>query len=318
MGNEPIPEYPLDAPTTPEPPKAQEKPATPAKTATVKTPPKPAAAPPASAVVPFQQTEALVGQLLNQRMSALQNFLGSKNNALKFMSAVMNAVRANPKLLECNKESLMGAFMEAASLDLYPSNYAGDCWIIPYHDYKKNETFAQFQIGYKGLKTLAYRSGVPRVWFDIVCEKDGYQERRGTNPFIEHNVPMKGERGNPYRAYACADLGGGHVIFESMSKEEIMQIKALSQGAKSKYSPWNSDQDPMFWMWKKTAFKQLAKSLPTSAQMTRAINLDNISERGGYIDAEGSLVEVPFGDPDASINEGNDRKQKLRAKTAKK
>lgn len=250
---------------------------------------------------------------LNGRMSALKNFLGSEQKALRFMSAVTLAVQKNPDLItKCNPESLLGAFMECASLDMYPSNHSGDCYIVPYKGY------AQFQIGYRGFKTLAFRAGILRIGSDVVREKDEYKEERGTDPKIIHNVPLRGERGEAYRAYAWAEITKGNTVFQPMSKEEIMEIKETSPAKNSNYSPWNGN-DPQLWMWQKTCLKQLAKLLPTSEHgeaINRAIYLDNVSERGGYIEGEGKVVEVPFETEEQKVDKVQDKKEQMRQKQA--
>lgn len=234
--------------------------------------------------------------LLKAKEQALKNFLGDQKNALRFMSSVMQCVQTNPQLLQCDKNSLMGAFMECAALGLYPGS--GDCFVIPYANK------AQFQIGYKGLKTLAYRANVKRLGMEVVYSKDVYKEERGTNPRIIHEPFLGDDRGEPIRAYAWAEISDGTTVFKSMSKAEIMKIKAMSKASKSANSPWNSN-DPMLTMWQKTVFKQLAKMLPTSEALERAVHADNVSERGGYYKGEGDLVEVAFeseGDGDTFNN----------------
>lgn len=238
--------------------------------------------PPSKQVVP--DTRKMVAGLLNEKMNALQNFLGNKENALRFLSAVMKCIDTNPDLLKCKTTSLLGAFMEAAGLGFYPGNYSGDCYILPYGD------VAQFQIGYRGLKTLSYRSGVARVGSEVVYENDEFKEELGTVQQLTHNR-AQGNRGKAIGAYAWAEVTPGAIIFKYMTEDQIMKIKALSPARNSKYSPWNSNQDPEKWMWQKTAWKQLAKMVPTSDKMDRAVYLDNVSERGGYIEGEGVIVE---------------------------
>lgn len=229
--------------------------------------------------------------VLGQNMNALKNFLGDEKRALHFMSSVMSSFQKIPKLLECTQSSLMGAFMEAAAAGLYPSDYSGDCYVIPYRD--RGVTKAQFQMGYKGFKTLAYRSGVRRLGTDVVREKDTYKEERGTTQKIKHVVPPSGDRGAAYRAYAWAELENGEVIFRSMSRDEILQIAKKSKSFGSEYSPWDERNDPELWMWQKTVFKQLAKMLPTSQTMERAVYADNVSEKGGHTEyKDGSFVDM--------------------------
>lgn len=258
----------------------------------------------------------IIGNLLHKKEAALKNFLGNQENALRFQSAVMQCIQATPKLLECTPESLLGAFMECAALGLYPSNHSGDCYVIPYKEKQRDGTYitnAQFQMGYRGFKTLGYRSGVLRCGTDIVYENDEFKEERGTIQKLKH-VPAQGDRGKPVGAYAWAEVNKDSVVFNYMSQEEIMKIKSMSKASGKSFSPWNSN-DPMLWMWQKTAFKQLAKMMPTTDKLDRAIYLDNVSERGGYIKSESEVIEVPFEETqEQKIDKGQAKKEALREK----
>ncbi len=264
-------------------------------------------------------------QLMNQNMKSLKNFLGNEKNALRFLSSVTHSIQTNPRLLECSQQSLLGAFMECASLGMYPSNHSGDCYIIPYKDYSAGMQ-AQFQMGYRGFKTLAYRAGMLRIGSEIVYKNDKFKQYKGTDPRIEHE-PAEGDRGEATGAYAWAEISKGNTVFSVMTKNQIMDIASTSPSVKAdvKYnthkSIWDekSKKDPEKWMWKKTCIKQMGKLLPTSDpiitdQINRAIYLDNVSERGGYIKAQGQVVEVPFDTSKEKVETGNDKKEALRNK----
>lgn len=230
---------------------------------------------------------------LSARKTALINFLGDEKNALRFTSSVMQCIQQNPKLLECKKESLIGAFLECAAVNLFPSNWSGECFVIPYNS--KNGMVAQFQMGYRGFLTLAYRAGVGSIWSEIVYDGDEFLEEKGTEPRLVH-VPTKPEnRGKPIAVYACAKKGE-NTWFKVMWEPDIMSIKKLSKAAASSSSPWNSNTDPELWMWKKTCIKQLLKFVPRSGNddLSRATHSDNVSERGGYFADENKLVEGEF------------------------
>lgn len=254
--------------------------------------------------------EAFFIKALGARQSALKNFLGTEENALKFMSAVMHAIQKTPELLNCDSESVLGAFMECAALDLYPSTHSGDCYVLPY------KGKAQFQLGYKGVRTLAYRAGILRCGAEIVYKNDKFKKTLGTVQELVHE-PAEGERGEAVGAYAWAEVTRGSIIFEHMTKDEIMAIKDTSPAKGSQYSPWNKN-DPMLWMWKKTAFKQLGKMMPSSDKLARALHLDNVSERGGYIKSEHELVEMDFETQDNRIKRGKDKKEELRKRKPRK
>lgn len=247
--------------------------------------------------------------LLATKKDVLKNFLGNEKNAMAFMSAVMFSVEKVPELLNCTAGSIMSAFMECAAIKLYPGSSSGDCYVLPY------KGKAQFQLGYKGVKTLAYRSGVLRLWAEIRYEKDKFKQTLGTSPKIEH-MPFNDDddlRGEPIGAYACAEVNPGVVIFKYLPKSKIMKIKAKSPSAKSEYSPWNGN-DPDLWMWKKCAVKQLGKTMPQSDEMKRAFYLDNVSEGGGHIESDGNIYEAAFENSDANIEQGKDKKEALRKK----
>jgi recombination protein RecT len=312
MPNQTNPDYPLSPPDEKKP----EKKAPVSKTSKVKkvqvktrAVSKPTVNKTPDVVQPVSRQKTLVNAL-NQRKNALKNFLGNEQNALRFMSSVMHSIQKTPKLLQCSPDSLLGAFMECAAIGLYPSNYSGDCYVLPYR--KKDGSFeAQFQIGYKGIKTLAYRSGINRCGAQIVFSNDDFKQILGTSPRIDH-FPAKEDRGVAVGAYAWAEVNNGSVVFQYMTEDEIMEIKKMSPASRSKYSPWNTN-DPQKWMWKKTAFKQAGKMMPTSDKLNRAIYLDNVSERGGYIKSESEVVEVPFdNDPETKAEKGNAKKEALR------
>lgn len=248
----------------------------------------------AVAVKPADPIKAL---LMSQK-AALHNFLGTEANAMRFLSSVMHSLQQVPKLRECTHGSLIGAFMECAALGLYPDNVSGDCYVLPYADGRSGKILAQFQIGYRGLKTLAYRAGIRSCGTEVVYANDKFKEYLGTSPRIEHEKALD-DRGLPIGAYAWAEIASGAKVFKYMTKKEIFKIKAMSKSGKNDKGPWASG-DPMFWMWQKTVFKQLAKLLPTSEKVdgdkfARAIHADNAVERGGcIIGPEREIIDVPF------------------------
>lgn len=294
---------PFDKLETAEVPKPQAVAAPPVK------PVAPAPRPPQAPISTAEKAKVIFGPLLAAKAKPLERFLHNKDNAMRFIAAVMKSFEKTPDLLNCEPNSVMAAFMEAASLGLYPSDFTGDCYVLPYAGK------AQFQIGYRGLKTLAHRAGVLRCWTEVVYEHDELEEFLGSINTLRHRR-AKGDRGKAVGAYACAEVSEGKVVFKYMTEDEIMKIKNLSQAKNSKFSPWNSSNDPMKWMWQKTAFKQLAKLIPTTADLDKAVYLDNVSERGGFIDSDGAIIEEGFGGSSVEdvTAQGKAKKEALRTK----
>ena len=111
----------------------------------------------------------------------------------RFTRMVLSALSSNPKLAVCTPQSFLGAMMTAAQLGLEPNTPLGQAYLIPYKNKGTDEV--QFQIGYKGLLDLAYRSGqVSTVQAHTVYENDQFDYQYGLDPKLEH-VPAKTDRG---------------------------------------------------------------------------------------------------------------------------
>lgn len=216
-------------------------------------------------------------ELQKNYQAALNNyFAGDNKKTMKFLSAVGYVAQSVPKLLECDKESLITAFMKCAELDLYPSSVSGEAYILPYWNGSAKKTMAQFQLGYKGIVTLLYKAGTTAIYSDIVKKNDTIKIISGMEPRIEHEYPL-GDRGEPIGVYVWAFLNGNR-MFKYMSKSEVEEFKKFSQSASGKYpdsSPWADDKDPEKNMWRKTCLKQLSKMLPMNEDIYKAIAEDN-------------------------------------------
>lgn len=217
---------------------------------------------------PTLNVDDLKKELVKDYQKQVENYFGDKEKALKFMSAVMYSTQKTPKLLECDKTSLLQAFMSCAEFQLFPSNVSGEAFIIPY------KGKAQFQLGYQGIITLLWRAGI-NIRSQIVYEKDEFNYEEGLQAFLIHKPNIFGERGKPIGVYAIATLDNGQIQHKVMSEKDILEFKKLSQSKDSEYSPWNSKSDPELWMWKKTCIKQLAKTLPKTETIQKAIAIDN-------------------------------------------
>jgi len=64
----------------------------------------------------------------------------------RLVRIVWTAIRMNPNLFKCSKDSLIAAVMQSAQLGLEPG-VLGQAYLIPYWNTKKNGYEAQFQIG---------------------------------------------------------------------------------------------------------------------------------------------------------------------------
>ncbi|MEH0979265.1 recombination protein RecT [Bacillus mobilis] len=216
-----------------------------------------------------------------------------KHMSMERMSRIaLTTIRTNPKLLECEVPSLMGAVMQAVQLGLEPG-LLGHCYLLPFKNKKQNKMEVQFIIGYKGMIDLARRSGhIQSIYAHAVYENDEFEYELGLHPQLKHK-PSFGERGEFIGAYAVAHFKDGGHQMEFMPKSEIEKRRQRSAAANSSYSPWASDYDEMA---KKTVVRYMFKYLPISIEVQSQAQHDevvrkDITEEPEFIEVDQSEVE---------------------------
>ena len=184
----------------------------------------------------------------------------------------ITTVRKNPGLQNCNALSIVACVIQGAQLGLEMDGVLGNAYMVPY----ANE--ANFQIGYKGLIALSYRSDrISRIDAKWSCEGDQFYYEYGTNAHILH-IP-KNESDVRTHYYCIVYLSDGSFIFQVMTKEEIDAHRdKYSKAAQSdKKSPWDTSYDAMAL---KTIIRQTLKTTPISTDIQTAISLDEQGEVG--------------------------------------
>ena len=223
-------------------------------------------------------------------------------SADEFYVSCVNAVKKNPKLLQCDPKSLFGAILLSAEVGLRFNTPEQHAYILPYG----NE--AQFQIGYKGLVEMMYRNPrVLKIYGEAVFEKDTFDYGYGLNPFLDHKPYRQGDRGKLTCVYAVCKLKDAEPVFTVVEKSELDKIQKLSQAGTNKYSPYNNGTDVHHYMQIKTAIKKLSKLIPKSSvlEISKAIEYDSRFEGGATVRAE-----IPTHDTDTITPEIIDGKPK--------
>ena len=188
----------------------------------------------------------------------------------RFTRMVLSAISTNPKLGSCTPQSFLGAMMSAAQLGLEPNTPLGQAYILPYQN--KGVLEAQFQLGYKGLIDLAYRSGeVEVVQAHIVYENDDFECEFGLEPKLTH-IPADSERGKPIKVYAMFKTKSGGYGFEVMSMDDVRNhAQKYSKAYSSSFSPWATNFEEMA---KKTVLKKCLKYTPLKSDFVKGIVQD--------------------------------------------
>ena len=184
-------------------------------------------------------------------------------NSDRFVRIAITTIRQNPKLAQCNQESLLGALMVSAQLGLEPG-VLGQCYLIPYG------RECQFQIGYKGMIELLRRSGqLKDIYAYSVYENDEFEMTYGLDRNLKHKPNLQ-NKGNFIGCYCVAVLKDDARAFEYMTKEEI---EAHGKKFSKTYGngPWKTDFEAMA---HKTVVKKMLKWLPVSIEFLEMANKD--------------------------------------------
>lgn len=207
----------------------------------------------------------------------LARLLPKHVRADQFLALAGQCVKRTPKLRECSVSSMLCSLTTAARLGLSVDGPAGGAHLVPFRN--KGTMECQLMPDYRGLQKLARQTqDVKMISASVVYECDEFSFQRGTDPKIVHvpkDWPTATEPSITH-CYAIAWYRG-----ESMPQFEVLQVAEIEKVRASAKS--STSQAWVHWfgeMGKKTAFKRLGKWLPSSAELLKAISLDDQVEAG--------------------------------------
>lgn len=208
----------------------------------------------------------------------------------RFQRVALTAIMNSPDLASCSQESVFNSLMKCAQDGLMPDNK--EAALV-----KFGSTAQYMPMVYGLIKRMRNSGEVSSVNAHIVYEHDEFQFEivDGTETF-RHKPKLIGERGQIILAYCIVKLKDGSIHVETMTKNEIDKVRAVS---KSKDGPaWKNWYDEMA---KKTVIHRAAKRVPTSSDIERLIQRDVRVTMG-----EPEEEEVPKTGLIDSINEAID------------
>lgn len=210
-----------------------------------------------------QQT---IGGLIQQLRPELARALPRGMDADRMARLALTVLRQTPKLAVCTPQSFAGALLTASALGLEPG-VNGEAYLVPYEDKRRRVVDCQLIIGYQGYAKLFWQNPLARhLDAQAVHANDEFDYAYGTSPFITHR-PARGERGEIIYYYAVATLSTGGSAFVVLTPSQVRKLRGR-EGTSG-----NID-DPMRWMERKTALRQLIKTLPRSTQLNAAMVAD--------------------------------------------
>ncbi len=223
------------------------------------------------AAAPAEKRQKTMADYIKSMSGEIAKALPKSITPERFTRITLSALSSNPELQQCTPSSFLAAMMTAAQLGVEPNTPLGQAYLIPYFNGRKQAKECQFQIGYKGLIDLAYRSGeVQSIQAHEVHENDEFTFEYGLNPTIIHKPAMV-DRGKVIAYYAIWKGENNSYGFEVMSREDMEMHKKRYSKASSNASPWNTSFDAMA---KKTVIKKALKYAPISTELRQVLAND--------------------------------------------
>lgn len=248
-----------------------------------------------------QQTTTIKSLFAQDNVQAkFKELLGKR--APQFITSVLQIATSSDLLKNADPISVYNAAAVAATLDLPLNNSLGFAYIVPFNTRQKDgsfKTMAQFQIGAKGFKQLALRSGQ----FLKINESDVregeievYDRLSGEIKFnwIQNDKERLSKPVIGYVSFFKLLNGFEHTFYMTIEQLQQHGLK-YSQTYKKGFGLWKDDFDSMA---RKTVIKlNLSKNAPLSVEMQKATVADQAvindpeTEDMEYVDAQISTVE---------------------------
>ena len=224
--------------------------------------------------------------------------LGDKERATRFIASISSAVATNQALQECDAGTILSGALLGESLNLSPSPQLGQYYLVPFNDSKKGYKVAQFQLGYKGYIQLAIRSGQYKKLNVLAIKKGELVKYDPLNEEIEVNLiedEEEREGAETVGYYAMLEYTNGFrkSMYWSKSKMEKHALKySKGYAAHKGYTYWEKDFDGMAY---KTMLRQLiSKWGIMSIDMQQAVEKDmtaiNTDGTYEYVDNDEDFV----------------------------
>lgn len=216
-------------------------------------------------------------------ISKFTNVIGKR--APQFLSSVLNLANNNKSFDKVDPNTVMGAAMVAATLDLPVNPNLGYMYIIPYGNN------AQAQIGYKGYIQLAQRSGLYKRLNAVAVYAD---EFKGFNPLTEE-IDYEPHFRNRDKSEQAVGYVGHFELTNGFSKTVYWTREQIDEHRR-RFSKMSGDAQPTG-VWRdnfdamalKTVIKNLlSKWGPLSTEMQTAYESD---ESTTTLDSDDKQVE---------------------------
>ncbi|CAN7397448.1 recombinase RecT [Microbacterium foliorum] len=214
------------------------------------------------------KSQPTMKDLVEAQLPAVERQLGGAMNSAAFVRAVLSEIGKSPDLMQADPKTLLGGVMLAAQLRLEIGSGLGEFYLTPRKE--RGRQICLPIIGYQGMIKLALRSEfVTNVQAFLVRKGDdfsyGGNSERGM--FYDWTPQDFEETRDWIGVVATARMKTGGTTWVYLTRSQVMDRRPSYWQS----TPWKTNEDEMV---KKTAVRALAKFLPKSTDLGRALEAD--------------------------------------------
>jgi recombination protein RecT len=216
------------------------------------------------AVAQRQSTQInLVDHVRSNLWPEMQRVMPKGLDQERMMRLALTVIRNTPKLAECDPASYVGALLSADALGLDPG-VDNEAYLVPYG------RECTLIVGYQGYVKLFWQNPLAQhIDAQAVYDGDEFDYAYGTDAYLVHK-PAKDRGKTITHFYGVAALSSGGRHFTVLTPEECKELRQGKVGPDPRFK----GGDPMHWMERKTALRQLVKLLPKSRALQAAAAVD--------------------------------------------
>lgn len=228
------------------------------------------------------KTDATVRELFESSViqEQIAKALPSALTVERLTRIMLTVFRTNKGLLNCSQHSLLACFFGCAQLGLTPEPWLGQAYLVPFWSNKLKCNEATLIPGYRGLITLARRSGELRTVKAAAVYKNEPFEWDRMYPERSRHGYVDGDPGELKGAWTLWTFQGDLTTGDFMTAHEIDKIMQRTKSRNKQgeiVGPWQTDKAEMA---KKTVIRRHFKLAPVSVEEQRlgmAVEAENIA-----------------------------------------
>lgn len=236
---------------------------------------------------PAASIKSDLATLTTRYLPEIKRALPSHLSAERMQRIFLTALNANPQLQACTPISWLASMLHLAQLGLEPNTPLGHAALVPIWNSQKKVTECNPWLMFQGMIELAMRTGVvATILPQVVKDGDFFDWEEGLEPILKHRPADDDAREDrkTTHAYVVVRFKDGSRASRVLTRAQIERARKASRSGDT--GPWANHYDEMAM---KTTIRRLFKYLPKSADLARAIAMEEIVEATGELPV--NLVE---------------------------